>query len=215
MKGKVRSGLFVLLLFVILPFGTIYYLNKGHQSLKEDYKELEEKGSVPAFSFVDQYGRVLTKDSLKNKVTIIDFFSTACEGDCPKMMEQFQTLQAAFEDRPDVILLSYTTNALDSSAALLKYAQQINAKKDKWFFLTGDQTALYNIAKNGYKLPVKGTAEDFTPKSTFILVDPAVNIRSYYNIEEEGTMGRLIKHITRIMPREKKKRFEYKPETEK
>jgi len=40
---------------------------------------------ISYFSYVDQDNKTFTVNNLKNKVSVIDFFFTSCEGPCPAM----------------------------------------------------------------------------------------------------------------------------------
>ncbi|WP_437710914.1 SCO family protein [Sorangium sp. So ce448] len=52
-------------------------------------------GEMPAFSMTDQDGRPVTRESLREKTLIVDFFYASCPVSCPRLSAQM----AAFQER--------------------------------------------------------------------------------------------------------------------
>ena len=79
---------------------------------------------------------------------------------------------------------------------LAKYAEHYQAEPGVWFFLTGAQTTLNNLARNVFMLGnVNGDLEHST---RFVLIDRQSRVRGYYLTSEDDAIPRLIADAKRI-----------------
>ena len=108
-------------------------------------------------------------------------------------------VQFAYKDDPEVMILSHTVDPEgDSPSVLRAYAKEHNAIKGKWYFLTGDKKALYDMARNSYfvtAMPGDGGADDFIHSEQMVLVDKEKRIRGFYDGTDYGEMTKLIDEI--------------------
>ena len=51
---------------------------------------------LPYFSYTNQHSEIFTVNNLSNKISIIDFFFTSCEGPCPAMNRYMKYLAEKF-----------------------------------------------------------------------------------------------------------------------
>ena len=151
---------------------------------------------VGRFSFVDQYARAFTEKQVQGKIYVTDYFFTTCQSICPVMSKQMERVQSAFADEPGLLIVSHTVNPeYDSVPVLSDYAKSHGAIKDKWFFVTGDKKALYDLARKGYYLNTEvgdGGPNDFIHTQNFALVDGEGQIRGYYDGTDSAEVKRLI-----------------------
>jgi protein SCO1/2 len=79
-------------------------------------------------------------DLLKNKLVLINFMFTTCEGICPPMTATLAKVQQLLGDRnKDVTMISISVDPLTDTPERLKaYATRFNAQPG-WYFLTGDK----------------------------------------------------------------------------
>lgn len=147
---------------------------------------------ISDFAFINQYGDTITKDNFKDKVFVVDFFFTTCQGICPKMSDQMVVLQEKFRSDTNVMILSHTVNPeYDTVNVLLNYAKEYGAIKNKWHLVTGNKKELYDMARNSYFVTAMeneylspeqlGGAEDFIHSEKFILIDRLGRIRGFYD----------------------------------
>jgi protein SCO1/2 len=112
------------------------------------------------------------------------------------MSKQMERVQSAFADEPGLLIVSHTVNPeYDSVPVLSDYAKAHGAIKDKWFFVTGDKKALYDLARKGYYLNTEvgdGGPNDFIHTQNFALVDGDGQIRGYYDGTDSAEVKRLI-----------------------
>jgi protein SCO1/2 len=77
----------------------------------------------------------------------------------------------------------------DTPEVLAKYASQYRAEAERWFFLTGDKTAIHHLAKSGFLV---GGVDDVTLHTTrFVLIDREGRVRGYYSSGDEDELQKL------------------------
>jgi protein SCO1/2 len=145
---------------------------------------------LPDFSLVECTGQKLGLADLRGKVWIADFIFTRCPGPCPRMSSRMASLQTNLSSDADLRLVSISVDPeFDTQEVLAKYAAQYRAEGGRWFFLTGDKTAIHNLAKSGFLV---GGVDDVTLHTTrFILVDRQGRVRGYYASSDEEELRKL------------------------
>jgi protein SCO1 len=147
----------------------------------------------PSFSLTDQDGKSFSSEQLRGKVWVADFVFTHCPGACPVMTMKMSGLQRAVPDR-DVHFVSFTVDPERDTPAVLKdYAVRFEADPGRWHFLTGDGSALFEVAA-GMKLTA-APAGKFGPEilhaEKFLLIDGAGRVRGAYDSTDEQDMKKL------------------------
>ncbi len=155
---------------------------------------------IPAFSFTNQNGEVVTEKTVEGKIYVADFIFTRCGSICPKMTANMGTLQTKFKDDDDVLFLSHSvTPHMDSVPVLKKYAEAKGVISGKWHLLTGNVDDIYRLAKKEYyagdTIGYYQTGNEFLHTENFILVDKHRRIRGVYNGTLPLEMERLIDDI--------------------
>ena len=129
---------------VLLAMGAVALTACHHRS-----EAVDERGGfvfkdsldcLPDITLVDQHGESVSLASLKGKPVIFDFIYTTCPGPCllltARMKRVADNLGPALG--PQVHIVSITVDPEhDGSKQLLKYAQEQNADRKGWLFLTG------------------------------------------------------------------------------
>ena len=164
--------------------------------------------AVPAFSLTDQQGQAVTEADLDGKLTVANFFFTACPGICPMTTANMKRVQAAFADDDGVVMLSHSiTPAADSVAALRDFAERMGVLADRWHLVTGDRDQIYALGKAAYfaddDLGETVAAPDaaFTHTESFYLLDGDRHIRGVYNGMNTAAVAQLIEDV-RALQRE-------------
>ncbi len=151
--------------------------------------ELPAEGTfheIRAFSLVDQHGTTFTEKDMAGKICVVDFFFTSCPGICPKLTKSMGTLQEAFLDSPDILLVSHSvTPDKDQVPVLNTYAQKKGVQYAKWRLLTGNKEEIYNLGRKYYfieeDLGENRDADIFLHTENFVLIDKHRRIRGIYN----------------------------------
>ncbi len=156
-------------------------------------------GAVTGFELVDQNGKRFTPAQLAGHVWVADFIYTSCEGVCPRMTSQMGEVQKALSAFPDLRLVSFSVDPdNDTPEKLNAYAQLHHAREGVWYFLTGSKNTLQKLDRETFKLGnVDGSLQH---SSRFVLVDPALQIRGYYDTSEKDAISRLLDDIARLEP---------------
>lgn len=206
MKNK-KVVIFLIGFFIVLSaaFMTYFYsVTKVKTKPLPYFGEAEHK--IRAFSFVNQEGKIISQATTQNKIYVVEYFFATCQGICPKMNENLNTVYQHFKGNRDVLFLSHTVDPEeDSSAALRKYALQFEADPNQWHFLTGDKKALYDQARYSYLISAQDDTtglsidQDFIHDNHFVLVDRQARIRGVYDGLQPNEMLRLIGDINILL----------------
>ncbi len=156
--------------------------------------------TIPNFILTDQHERSFSLDSIENKIMVVEFFFSNCEGICKQMNVQMNRLALKYDKMDDLVFLSITVDpARDTVEQLNRYAQQYKAEKNKWYFLTGEKTYIYTLAQKYFLVNALENSidsiPDFIHDEHFILIDKNRKIRGFYDGTNEKEVDRLIDEI--------------------
>lgn len=209
----------VLLMVVLVPIA--YYFNKPSEEKKLDVlspmdvnaemvdSELRNIGRghyIQEFEFFDQKNQRFQSSSIKDKIWVVEYFFATCKGICPIMNAQMQRVQSAHEKDTNVVILSFTVDPdQDTPEALGLYADEHGAIAGKWFFLTGEKSMLYELARKSFFLLKPAEAKnqgdaggDFIHTNNFVLIDRDKQIRGYYDGTNPKEVDALILDVSRL-----------------
>ena len=117
------------------------------------FESLPVYSQLPDFALVDASGRAFARERLKGRVWVADFIYTRCEDTCPLQTYEMRRLQRAFAVYEDFRQLSITTDPRhDGGALLAAYARKFGADRKRWFFLTGKEKEIKDLALKGFRL---------------------------------------------------------------
>jgi protein SCO1/2 len=159
---------------------TPHWINDKENASKEVTHRIND------FSFIDQDGNSVNRQTINGKIHVANFFFTTCSSICPRITLNLQTLQKSFEKNNDVVLLSYSvTPWIDSVSRLKKYADKYFIQTNKWHLLTGNTNSIYTLARQSYfaeeETGYSKDSSEFLHTEHFILVDKQGCIRGIYN----------------------------------
>ncbi len=156
--------------------------------------QLRYFGQVRDFELTSQTGRKITLADLKGKVWVADTFFTTCPGPCPMMSQRLHTIAKQVAALSNVRFVSITVDpAKDNPAALLEYSRHFDAAPDRWFFLTGPQSALNAVGMQSLHLSLVDGSLDHSTE--FALVDADTLVRGYYLPFDRDQMKKLVEDI--------------------
>ncbi len=161
---------------------------------------------IPAFSFVNQNGKIITDKTYDGKIYVADFFFTTCGSICPRMTNNMALVQQEFLHDSRVMLLSHTVfPETDSVAVLKRYALEKGVDDRKWNLVTGDKKAIYSLARKSYlavKLGKPSELYDMVHTENFVLVDTQKRVRGFYDGTKKEEIDRLITDIKGLLSEE-------------
>lgn len=122
--------------------------------------------------------------SLEGKIYVANFFFATCPTVCPKMQANLLPYFEAYQNHPEVAILSHTIDTRHDTVAVLKdYALKMGVDGSNWRFLTGKQEDILTSAQQNYftSAMIDGSAPGgFMHASYLVLVDKNRHIRGIY-----------------------------------
>jgi len=170
-------------------------------------RSISSYGTVPEFELVNQDGKNFGLRDLRGKIWIADFVYTTCPGPCPMISNRMAELQDPLKNT-DVHLVSFSVDPTKDTPQVLRgYAEKLGAEPGRWDFLTGAQSTIYNLSRNGFKLAVSDGSDvkGFPVHSTrMILVDRHGEIRGYYDAIEADAVTKIVADTTHLLREQSK-----------
>ena len=224
-----RKFWWYLIFFGLLIAGFWFFLFKDEDLSKSPLAVIN--ANVDTFSFVNQDGRRVTEKDVEGKVYVAEYFFTTCKGICPKMNANMRRVFDVYKDDPGFMILSHSCMPETDSVPLLKAYENkmINGKLVKnvdgsyriefdtthnpqpitinsnWYFLTGDKTALYKMARQGYMIDnnkpdsMQNISDQFIHTQFFALVDKERRVRGIYDGLKEDEIEKLLTDIKGLL----------------
>lgn len=194
-RKKVLVTIFVVFILFILPAGSWFYLQQGLDYRKKSMAELQELGKPGSFEHKNQKNVVVSPELLRGRVTVVNFLPE--DRQKAKMLsDRIAKVHQSFDDTEDVIFLSFMP--ADTSQQMLDMANSLGIKDEKqWFLIGTNETEWQRIANEVYRIP--------NPEDGVALVDTSLMIRKYYDINLNQDMGRLVEHISIVIPQQKRR----------
>lgn len=158
---------------------------------------------IAAFSLTNHLDQVITHQSLRGHIYVANFFFAHCQSVCPKMAVSFRTVQAAYRNDPQVLLVSHSVEpSMDTPESLREYAAKNQVIAGKWHLLTGDQGVIYALARKSYfaekSLGMQRKADEFLHTENMLLIDAHGRIRGIYNATLATEAERVIADIAAL-----------------
>lgn len=207
-QSKLVSGIFLVILFVVLPGMSYFYLQTGIEYHRARKAELSDLGQVQTTEFFDHSGETFSTKDMKGKMSVLGFFSPNCGDSCDVMIERFQLLQEQFGHYDKLLLLAHDTES-DSISTLENAREEAKAQEEMWYWLSAKDST-YNSYINSYDVDIKDGYGN-----QFALVDSNLTILRYYDIFDDNEINRLIVHLAKFAPRPIKEGIRFKREKEK
>ena len=181
-----------------------------HDLLTADTEPPALYGTVPEFSLTAQSGSPYGSSELRGKTWVSNFIFTRCKTVCPIFSSKMSILQSKTRGvGDDLQLISFSVDPeFDTPAVLAEYSKRFNANPHHWQFLTGPTDKVRAVVIDGLKTFMGDAAtveapEELMHGSHFVLVDPDMNIRGFYQSEDEDTMDRLLLDIELVINEER------------
>ena len=170
------------LAFLALPTSGIAH-DAAHHDAPPTEMRLPGVGPAPDFDLISQDGRRVTLADFHGQVLAVTFIFTSCPDVCPMLTSTLAQVQQMLgsDFGKTVAFVSITIDPEnDTPTVLREYAEAFSADLRGWAFLTGDPTALQDVAR-GYGVfaekAVGGTIDHTLLTS---IVDPKGMIRVQY-----------------------------------
>ncbi|WP_397569777.1 FG-GAP-like repeat-containing protein [Schlesneria sp. T3-172] len=164
-------------------------------------------GEIPPFSLVDQSGEIARSSKYYGKVWLANFIFTRCTSTCPQQTMKLADLSDRLKTEVasnKLRLVSFTVDPeFDTPAILSRYSETRRIDHRYWDFLTGPRQDLWELCRQGFKLPVQedvaNVAMPILHSSQFVLVDQLGRVRGYYNGISESSLNSLKRDVKSLI----------------
>ena len=221
-----KKLIFYIVFFAVLLSGFYFFILKDYDFDASPLQVINP--AVPAFSFINQDGKIISQKTTDDKVYVAEYFFTTCKGICPKMNANMRRVYDAYKDENDFLILSHTCmpevdslpllkeyeqkmingtllKSTDGSYSISKMPATVNAPNKNWNFITGNKDSLYKMARTGYIIDnqkpdsTQNIADQFIHTQFFALVDRYRRVRGIYDGLKEEDVQKLIYDIKGVL----------------
>jgi protein SCO1 len=156
------------------------------------------------FALTDSTGRPVTRANLDGKILVVDFLFTSCSLTCPVVNAQMAQIQQMTTNQADVKLVSITVDPRDDTTAVLqKYGARFGADTNRWLFLTGQKTSLYNLIGKSFLAQDLDDSLGYMPGNfahteRIAVMDSHGHLRGYFDGLNQNTAGAVVDEIAKL-----------------
>ncbi len=168
-------------------------------------RRLETFGRVPEFTLLERSGEPFGSADLQGRIWIANFIFTSCSGICPIMTGHMSELQKKLlkAGLSTVKLVSFSVDPeVDTPEVLSRFAQKYGAQTGMWYFLTGRNDLIQELAGQGFMLSASGDVyprEPIIHSNQFVLVDAARRIRKYYVGTDSTSVQQIMRDVKNLI----------------
>jgi protein SCO1/2 len=156
------------------------------------------------FSLTNSTGGVITRRDMTGKILVVDFLFTSCSLTCPAVNSQMAQIQHLTTNDLDVELVSLTVDPRDDTPTVLKkYGAGFGADTNRWFFLTGNRSMLYNLIGNSFLSrdaddPFGYMPGNFAHTERIAIVDSRGKLRGYFDGLNQEAAGAVVEEVNKL-----------------
>lgn len=160
---------------------------------------------ISEFSLVRETGNTLQSKDLQDSVWLAAFTFTRCPVSCPRISATLKSLQNGL-DGTQVKIVSFSVDPkFDTPEVLSKYSTKFGADPSRWWFLTGDESAIYGLIHSSFMLSVAPTtleqqkegAEEIAHSDRIALVDRDLKLVRFYDSNSPDELRTLVTEARR------------------
>ena len=187
----------------------IYQPSQLNPALVDPSAMREENHRILDFNLVNHLGDTVTLADVQGQILVVDFFFTRCATICPLMTKNLQRIHDRLGPDAPVQLMSHSvTPVADSVSVLSAYADKHGADPDLWWFLTGEKSEIYTLARKSYFSCLDegdGGFQDFVHTENIVLVDDQGRLRGFYDGTDTKAMSQLFSDLEFLLEKKKEK----------
>lgn len=207
----------LVMLLIVFPAASWYYLNSGLQYRRSTMAELKEYGSFPSKNWTQVDGSPLSATYLKKKMLLAHQMPDGTQADLVSGYgETLQRLHDQFEEREELVFLTLlhgdSLQALNQARSFAENYELEDQEQQFFVYLNGQD---FSDLSEGVLQPSSEFEPGTTPSAFLLLTDTTATIRRYYDIRKEEDIKRLVEHIALLLPFKKDRELIFKREAEK
>lgn len=158
--------------------------------------------SVGEFDLLERGGTHLARADLLGRPWVASFLFTRCTGPCPMVRSTLKKLETRLQGTSARLVTFSVDPAFDTPEVLAEYADAVQADPKRWFFVTGDQAAIYELIRKSFLSAVEqappGAApigEQVSHRTQLVAVDKQGRVRGYYHGESDDQIDLLVARL--------------------
>lgn len=169
-----------------------FHMKRGKRIPDTIYHQIKD------FKLIDQQGDSIGLPADTAQITIVNFFFTRCKSVCPLVNSQISRVVQEYQKNHLIKFYSISVDPeFDSQEVIAKYAAALSANPDKWHFLTGKRSAIFDLAHKDFLLDVIAGDDSISVGHSpmLVLIDPKKRIRGYYDGTNKEQVDKLIDEV--------------------
>ena len=187
----------------------IYQPSQLNPALVDPSAMREENHRILDFNLVNHLGDTVTLADVQGQILVVDFFFTRCATICPLMTKNLKRIHDRLGPDSPVQLMSHSvTPVADSVSVLSAYADKHGTDPDLWWFLTGEKSEIYTLARKSYFSCLgegDGGFQDFVHTENIVLVDDQGRLRGFYDGTDSKAMSQLFRDLEFLLEKKREK----------
>jgi len=202
----------LLLLLVVLPLGSWYYLQMGLDYRLKARNELKDIAPLPRLELQNYNDSLVHTQRFEDQLVVGHFMNASAQD---VYTETLVKLHDQFDQRQDIYFLAFQADTSAAARASVAGLLSQNGLKDtaQVFVLSGTEDKLSALAGQ-MKLPLEERGMSLERNSLLFFADSAM-VRNFYDMRQEAELKRLLKHLTLNLHPTEEADIIYDPETEK
>jgi len=205
----------LVLLLIVFPAASWYYLNSGLQYRRTAMSELKAYGHFPDQSWTLVNGDPLSPDFLQKKMLVAYVLPDRSQDPLTGAFGQtLKQLHDQFDERDELVFLTvFHGEGSEMARSADQFTENFGLTDEEQLFFVGVNEPEFAGMQKSIFQPKPGPADE--PGAFFLLTDTTSTIRRYYDVRQESEVKRLVEHIALLLPLKKDRELIFKREVEK
>lgn len=179
---------------IIIALGYVSW----NASIRRDQSELPRYGSAPDFDLTDQNGMPMSKERLRGKTWVADFFYVADPDANALLSSRFAELDQNFQKGEQLILVSFVIPKDDLSGPNLSNLSRRYLASSHWHFLAGTADGIRKV-EDRWKQIASVQADGRVVSRTLFLIDSGGAVRGIYDGTSPEAVQRVLGDIGTLL----------------
>lgn len=147
---------------------------------------------IPPFEMIDQQGERFDSGVLAGSPYLLNFFFTQCPSSCRDLNAAMAGINQQLR-KEDLRLVSVTIDPTnDTPEVLARYAQDYDAERGRWYFLTDQKYKITQLGEHLFQVPIGNNPQAHTHVEDILLVDKWGRFRDRFRWDDPFDMRRLL-----------------------
>lgn len=161
--------------------------------------------TVAPFSLTRETGQPVRSEDLADSVWLAAFTFTRCPSSCPRISATLKGLQDKLSGT-DIKIVSFSVDPkFDTPEVLKSYSEKFGADPARWWFLTGDESSIYDLIQKSFVVSVvpttpeeqKAGAEEIAHSDRIVLVDRGSSLVRHFDSNDPADLESLVTEARR------------------